>query len=61
MRKMIITLVLIVNAISLFGQSRTEIYDYFMVPKEFEYNYTDEDGYTSTRRFSRTMNWSDLR
>lgn len=52
MRKMIITLVLIVNAISLFGQSRTEIYDYFMVPKEFEYNYTDEDGYTSTRRFT---------
>lgn len=52
MRKMIITLVLIVNAISLFGQSRTEIYDYFMVPKEFVYNYTDEDGYTSTRRFT---------
>lgn len=52
MRKMILTLVLIVNAISLFGQSRTEIYDYFMVPKEFVYNYTDEDGYTSTRRFT---------
>ena len=52
MRKMILTLVLIVNAIYLFGQSRTEIYDYFMVPKEFEYNYTDEDGYTSTRRFT---------
>lgn len=40
------------NIISLSGQSRTEIYDYFMVPKEFEYNYTDEDGYTSTRRFT---------
>ena len=52
MKKVIVALLLAVNAISLFGQSRTEIYDYFMVPKEFMYNYTDEDGYTSTRRFT---------
>ena len=51
MKKVIVALLLAVNATSLLGQSRTEIYDYFMVPKEFEYNYTDEDGYTSTRRF----------
>ena len=52
MKKVIVALLLAVNATSLLGQSRTEIYDYFMVPKEFEYNYTDEDGYTSTRRFT---------
>ena len=53
MKKTIIALLTVMlNIISLSGQSRTEIYDYFMVPKEFEYNYTDEDGYTSTRRFT---------
>lgn len=52
MKRIIIALVLIVNAISLLGQSRTEIYDYFMVPKEFEYNYTDANGYTSPRKFT---------
>lgn len=52
MKRIIIALALIVNAISLLGQSRTEIYDYFMVPKEFEYNYTDANGYTSPRKFT---------
>ena len=62
MKKVIVALLLAVNATSLLGQSRTEIYDYFMVPKEFEYNYTDEDGYTSTRRFtvkSATLNFKN--
>lgn len=52
MKKTIIALLTVMlNIISLSGQSRTETYDYFMVPKEFEYTYTDEDGYKSTKRF----------
>ena len=51
-KTIIVLLTVMLNIISLLGQSRTEIYDYFMVPKEFEYNYTDANGYTSPRKFT---------
>ena len=62
MKKVIITLLMAVNAISLLGQSRTDTYDYFMAPEVFMYNYTDADGYTSTRSFtvkSATLEFKD--
>ena len=51
-KTIIVLLTVMLNIISLLGQSRTKIYDYFMVPKEFEYNYTDANGYTSPRKFT---------
>lgn len=61
MRKAIIILALIINAISLPGQSYTETYDYFIVPEEFVYNYTDADGYTSLRRLTVTSATLDFK